>query len=376
MKKVLLALVMPAILFSCNKVGKDEFVLTGTVEGADGKEIVLQRQDDSLGIVSVDTVKIENGKFKFEGTILEPSMHALSIQTLPSKSYVIVENGEITIKINKDSTFLNKMGGTYNNEQLTEFSEKSMGIQKKMQQFQVQKQQEMMMAHQKKDTATVNRIRSEFMILKSEMDAHNADYIKKHPKAFISLLLITNMFATPTPEMDKIRTLYNGLDPELKKTKPGKSVAKKLAEASKVGVGQKAPGFSAADPNGNKVSLKESMGKLTIIDFWASWCGPCRKANPELVALYEEFHPKGLNIIGVSLDAEGTEAKWKAAIAADKLTWTQVSNLKKWDDPIAAAYDVTSIPQMFVVNNDGIIIAKDLRGAELRTKVSQLLASS
>jgi thiol-disulfide isomerase/thioredoxin len=120
------------------------------------------------------------------------------------------------------------------------------------------------------------------------------------------------------------------------------------------------------------VSLKESLGKITIVDFWASWCGPCRQENPNVVALYNDFHSKGLNIIGVSLDKDA--AKWKEAIAKDKLTWTQVSNLKFWDDPIAAQYKVEAIPATFVLDASGKIIAKDLRGEELRTKIAELLA--
>lgn len=118
--------------------------------------------------------------------------------------------------------------------------------------------------------------------------------------------------------------------------------------------------------------MKESLGKITIVDFWASWCAPCRQENPNVVALYKEFHSKGLNIIGVSLDKDA--AKWKEAIAKDKLTWTQVSNLKFWDDPIAAQYNVEAIPATFILDASGKVIAKDLRGQELKSKIAALLA--
>ena len=120
------------------------------------------------------------------------------------------------------------------------------------------------------------------------------------------------------------------------------------------------------------VSLKESLGKVTIVDFWASWCGPCRAENPNVVALYNEFHSKGLNIVGVSLDKDA--AKWKDAIAKDKLTWTHVSHLKFWDEPIAIQYEVESIPATFILDASGKVVAQDLRGPELRAKVLELLA--
>jgi len=120
------------------------------------------------------------------------------------------------------------------------------------------------------------------------------------------------------------------------------------------------------------ISLKESLGKVTLIDFWASWCGPCRSENPNVVATYNQLHSKGLNIIGVSLD-EKLE-KWQEAIAKDKITWTQVSNLKGWQDPIAKSYGVMQIPSTFLVDANGTIIAKDLRGDELKKKIQELLS--
>jgi thiol-disulfide isomerase/thioredoxin len=118
--------------------------------------------------------------------------------------------------------------------------------------------------------------------------------------------------------------------------------------------------------------LKESLGKVTIVDFWASWCGPCRAENPNVVAIYNELHSKGLNIIGVSLDEDAD--KWKKAIAKDKLSWTQVSNLKGWKDPIAVQYNIEEIPSTFILDDKGNIVAKNLRGDELKTKIKELLA--
>lgn len=121
------------------------------------------------------------------------------------------------------------------------------------------------------------------------------------------------------------------------------------------------------------VSLKESLGKVTLIDFWASWCAPCREENPNVVALYNELHSKGLNIISVSLDNDA--AKWKAAIAKDKLTWTQVSNLKEMQDPIALQYNVTQIPTTYLLDSKGKIVAVDLYGDDLKEKINEVLAT-
>ena len=132
-----------------------------------------------------------------------------------------------------------------------------------------------------------------------------------------------------------------------------------------------APDFSAPNPQGKTVSLKESLGKVTLVDFWASWCGPCRQENPSVVALYKDYHSKGLNIIGVSLDQD--KKKWMDAIAKDQLTWTHISNLKGWEDPIARQYNIESIPATLLLDADGKIIARDLRGADLRNMVASVL---
>jgi len=119
------------------------------------------------------------------------------------------------------------------------------------------------------------------------------------------------------------------------------------------------------------VSLKESLGKATLIDFWASWCQPCRHENQNVVALYNAFHSKGLNIISVSLDEDAV--RWKEAIVMDKLTWTQVSNLKEMKDPIALQYGITQIPTTFLLDAKGKIVAIDLSGVDLNTKIKELL---
>lgn len=136
-------------------------------------------------------------------------------------------------------------------------------------------------------------------------------------------------------------------------------------------MGSIAPNFSAADPKGKIISLKESLGKVTLIDFWASWCPPCREENPKLVILYNELHREGFNIISVSLDED--PLKWKKAIGKDKMTWTQISNLKEMKDPIAIQYGVTQIPTTFLLDANGKIVALEIYGDALKAKIKELL---
>ncbi len=387
MRKVILFALLALSIVSCSKVKKGEFLITGTAKGvADGKTVILQTQDAAgMMMVPVDTVKIKDGKFEFKGKVKEPTMYSLSFPDFQNGFPVILESDEIKVEVNKDSINNSRISGTYNNDEFQKFNDEAKKIQKKMMDFQKKNMQAFNVAQQQKDTVTINKLIKQNNDIQKGLKDMMVKYPDTHPKSFISALIVLEMFRDPNFDAKKIRNVYNSFDEELKNTKTAKKIKDQLDELDKVkntpkpkpvavNVGQIAPDFSAKTPQGVTVSLKESMGKVTVIDFWASWCGPCRKENPAVVALYSELHSKGLNIISVSLDEDATE--WKAAIAKDKLSWTQVSNLQKWKDPIALQYKIEQIPTTFLLDNTGKIVAKDLRGADLKAKVMELLSAS
>jgi peroxiredoxin len=379
MKKLLVLIIALSVLISCNKAGENEFFVTGTIKGiADGTSVILEVQDETGQLKPIDTVKLEKGKFTFKGNAKEPDMHLISIETVQGKIPFILENGDIEMIINKDSINITKVTGTYNNEELNSYKDKGAAIQKKMMKFQKDNTAIMQEAQQKQDTVAMNKLRKEYSKFQEEFATQSENYVNTHPKAFISALIIEGMFNQMTPDIAKITKYYNGLDKSVKDTKHGKKIKKNLDALSKpvatvapIEIGTIAPDFSAPNPDGKVVSLKESKGKVTIIDFWASWCKPCRQENPNMVALYKEFHPKGLNIVSISLDEKAEE--WKKAIANDKLTWTNISNLKDFEDPIAVQYAIKLIPSTIIIDASGKVIAKDLRGAELKAKIASLL---
>lgn len=381
MKKILLLLSVTALMISCNKTGENEYIITGTVAGADGKNVILEKQDEeTMGkMIPVDTVKIENGKFVIKGTATEPSIHTIKIDSKLGMVDLILEAGEIKIEVDKDTLAKSKVNGTYNNDELTKFKvelqEVQREVQKKAMAFQKVNMDKMTKAQQTKDTAVINQMMKEYKVIQDPLSNKYTSYAENNPKSFLTVLITENLFNTQDVDFAKIKKIYNSLTSELKNTKQGKSIKEKLDNYDAVEVGKIAPDFSAPSPDGKVISLKEAKGKVTIIDFWASWCAPCRQENPNVVALYNEFHSKGLNIIGVSLDQEGAAEAWKNAIAADKLTWFHISNLKHWQDPIAKKYNVRSIPATFILDSSGKIVAKDLRGEELKAKVKELLGA-
>ena len=388
MKKIFFLLSAAVVLVSCTK---DKYTISGIATGIEnGKTIILETQDASgMGLIAVDTVIVENGKFKIEGKALEPSFHTLQVEGVQGKVPLILENGDIKVVINKDSIHKSKVSGTYNNDEYVKFNDEITLVQKRLIDFQTKNMQAMNAAQQSKDTIVINSLMKEFTKIQEEVGvASKAKYIsyaETHPKSFISALIIQGMLNDQSADIAKSEKLYNSLDESLKKTKPGLAIKTKLAEmkapasvgasssaSAPVGDAKWRADFSGPNPQGKIISLKENLGKVTIVDFWASWCGPCRQENPNVVALYKELHSKGLNIIGVSLDKDAKA--WKEAIAKDKLTWNHVSNLKFWDEPIAAQYKVESIPATFILDASGNVVAQNLRGEELRAKVLELLA--
>lgn len=378
MKKIVVALAVFSSLLSCSKLGENEFEITGSAAGIeDGTLAILETQDESgMGLIAKDTAIIKDGKFTFKGTVTEPELQLIQIEKLQDKIVFILENGPISITVYKDSLNKSLIGGTFNNDQFAKYNKEQGAIQKKIVDFRTAKMQQMQEAMATNDSVTMNSIRNEFAGLETELNELNFSFAEKNPKAFISVLMLENMFYQPNVNFERVEKLFKQLDSSVKNTKPGKKLSELISNFSAASVGKPAPDFSAPNPEGKTISLKESLGKVTLIDFWASWCAPCRKENPNVVALYNEFKDKGLQIIGVSLDKEGDDEKWKQAILTDKLTWPQVSNLKYWNDPIAKKYNIQGIPAIFILDANGVIVAKDLRGAELREKVQELLAAN
>lgn len=167
-----------------------------------------------------------------------------------------------------------------------------------------------------------------------------------------------------------LETFYNGLDKTDKDSEKGKKLASFLKEYANVQIGSKVTDFTLPDIKRKDKTLYKNLGKYTIIDFWASWCAPCRQENPNIVELYGKYQKKGLKIIGVSLDTD--EQKWISAIEKDNLTWLQLSNLIGWKEPLVQHFKITSIPKLIIVDKNGIIVAKDLRGKELAKKIEEL----
>jgi peroxiredoxin len=236
------------------------------------------------------------------------------------------------------------------------------------------------LAQKNRDQEAMTAIRASYDSFIKVATDFDKTFIKDNGDYTFSALTLERLTKSRTTDADEIETLYNSLSDDVKKSRAAKKVEafvnanknkKKTVPAT---IGNIAPDFSGLTPEGKKLALNDIKAKVTIIDFWASWCKPCRVENPNVVKLYEKYHDKGLEIIGVSLDNTGQKDRWVKAIAQDGLTWPQISNLKGWKEPVAVQYGVRSIPATFVLDETGKIVDTRLSGKALEDKVKELLS--
>ena len=216
--------------------------------------------------------------------------------------------------------------------------------------------------------------------LREELKNYGFNFLKEHPNSDFSLMLLDGLTSQPKFDTKSAKEVLALMNDELLNKSTNiltvQNIQSKINQTKtnkKLAVGDIAPDFTAPNPDGTALTMSKIKGKVTIIDFWASWCKPCRVENPTYVRLYEKYHNKGLEIISFSLDRENQKQRWVDAIAKDKLTWYNVSNLKFWNDPVAKLYNVSSIPATFIIDEQGVIIAERLRGSALERKIAELL---
>lgn len=358
-------LILGIALFACSQQPAG-FKINVNLEGADGQVVLEERKDGAF--VGIDTADVVDGVAVLEGSVEEPSMYYLSIVGQRAKAMLFVENADMSVTGKADSiNFVSITGSKTNdeykalNDQLKSIQEEYMGLY-----------QESMQANAAGDTAKGAELMAKVEELYESTGTIQEDFVKNNPGSYVTPVILNSIQYGKEPT--ELEAMVNALEPKIQETQLIVDLKEQIEKMKSVAVGQTAPDFTQNDAEGNPVKFSDiySQNELTLVDFWASWCGPCRRENPNVVAVFNEFNGKGFTVFGVSLDRD--KDNWLKAIEDDNLTWQHVSDLAYWNNEAAKLYAVRSIPASLLVDKTGKIVAKDKRGDELRETVAGFLA--
>nr|WP_315248519.1 TlpA disulfide reductase family protein [uncultured Flavobacterium sp.] len=325
MKKILLGFAL-FLGIANTHAQENNLQLKGTVTDTVANYVYLQKFHNKM-FTTIDSSKVVDGNFSFKTKVKLPELYGLSVNTANIPLYIFLEKTPITVKLSPVKNYSTSVVEGSESQQL-------------------------------------------FDTYRKTRDIEISKWITEHPASIVSAyVLYRNWSYRLTP--DQITQNIALLDKSQQNSTYVKELKELVTVLNGLAVGKKAPDFTANDPDGKPVRLSENLKGYTLVDFWASWCGPCRKENPNIVAAYKEYHDKGFNVFGISLDKK--KENWVKGIQDDNLNWLQVSELIYWNSEIAKLYGVRAIPANYLVDSKGIIVARNLRGEELQTTLKTLL---
>ncbi len=352
------------------------FTMSGKLNGVSAPAKAYLRYGAGPAM-KMDSAQITNGSFTFKGTIDKPVQAVLLVDRLGTgfsnrrpvaSAQVYLEPGTITLT-SPDSLDNAVFGGTPLN---TDYQKLRTGLRASNQKMaDMMREYRASSPQQRADKAFMAALEKRDDAIQDEQKQARASFISANPNSPVSLDAL-KAYGGYAPEYADLKPKFDGLSEAVRTSAEGQAYAKTLATLKATSVGEMAPEFTQADTAGKAVALHDFRGKYVLVDFWASWCGPCRQENPNVVNAYNQYKDKNFTVLGVSLDRPGAKDAWLNAIHKDNLTWTQVSDLKFWDNEVARQYGIRSIPQNFLIGPDGKIVAKNIRGEALSRKVAEL----
>lgn len=325
-----------------------------------------------------DSVVLQHGQFEFKGIVEEPVRASLSISYSGHDALndarlqtfaLYLEPGIIHLS-SPDSLINAKITGSKTNAAFEKLNEALKPTDRKKAAM-----MEDYYARQRSgalpDTGFMRGFNSRYNDLSDQQAQIRFQFVKDHPASFVSLDALKSAGGA-SPDYYVVAPLFDSFSPDIRKTLSGRLYAKDLEVMKVSSVGMIAPDFIQNTPDDKPVRLSDFKGRYVLIDFWASWCGPCRAENPDIVRAYHVYHGKGLEIIGVSLDDLSTKSAWIKAIQQDNLMWYHVSDLKGWENKVAKQYRIQSVPANFLLDKTGKIIARNLKGEVLDKKLKEI----
>lgn len=367
MKKIIVMfLVASFALLSCKEQKKEvsRFDVFVSISEFDGNYLKLQRRSSDTWLV-VDSVVVEAGTAKLSGTLENPEMLYLALQDVRGTVPFFAESGEITIQLSPNDLRSATISGSAIHQRYLDFMDEYDNYDEQM----FQHYQAYRAADEAGDAEARDAAEKAYEEAENEKKQFLVNFVMTNNKDIVAhFILHRNSYQF---ELEELEAMVVNLDPDVKSVYFD-ALRDRVLILKSVAIGMPFKNFEQADPNDSLISLASKTGvKLLLVDFWASWCGPCRDENPNIVAIFNEYKSKGFDVFGVSFDTN--RDKWLEAIESDKLTWTHVSDLKGWGNEAGKLYGVQAIPHSVLIDENGIIIAKNLKGDKLREKVAELL---
>lgn len=369
MRKTVIALAaLATVLTSC----QPKFTINGSVSNLESNMVYLKELKDNTP-VTIDSAKVIDNKFVFSGStnITKRCFLFGNNQDKRPIAEIYVENTNLAIELDvkkpqdvkitggKAQTVVNKFNTIQDslNSSIKALNNRYMALVPQKE------------ALAEKFDVEINKIREDYKVLIENAQKEEKILIEANFGSVVAADKFRNI--SRTMELKERKEFVNKFTGEAAKCPSVIKIKERITIIENVQIGKKAPNFTLPTPDGKTLSLSSFKGKMLIVDFWASWCGPCRAENPNMVKIYNEFHEKGLEILSVSLD--DNKESWIAAIEKDGLIWNHVSDLKKWNSAAAKLYGVNSIPHIVIIDQNGIIVEKNLRGEELINKLRELI---